>query len=194
MDELLRRAGQPLTLSRSAATPSPTCWPWSARARWARCWPVAGPATGRLAAAGARHVGDRARDLRRLCRLRAAGATGSLPGAAWAAVYVNELGGAVDPARVRAAAHANRVAALAPLALVGGLVVAAAVAAMVLDSQPWTRRTRRWPARFLVTDGPMAAVATLSTVITLLGLLVAAGSLVLRYAAPAGSSASSSAG
>ena len=62
-----------------------------------------------------------------------------------------------------------------------GLVVAAAVAAMVLDTKPLDPPYQAVAVQFLVPDGPVAAVAKLSTVITLLGLLVAAGSLVLRF-------------
>ena len=62
-----------------------------------------------------------------------------------------------------------------------GLVVAAAVATAVLHTQPLDPPYQAVAVHFLVQDGPLAAVATLGTVITLLGLLVAAGSLVVRF-------------
>jgi hypothetical protein len=107
---------------------------------------------------------------------------GSLPGAAWAAVYVNE-------SWVVLSTLLGFVLLLTPTGSLpsprwrwwAGLVVAAAVAAMVVDTEPLDPPYQAVAVQFLVPDGPVAAVATLSTVITLLGLLVAAGSLVLRF-------------
>ena len=74
-----------------------------------------------------------------------------------------------------------------------GLVVAAAVAAMVLDTEPLDPPYQA-VAVLPGPDGPMAAVATLSTVITFWACWSRPGRWCCASAAPAGSSASSSAG
>ena len=107
---------------------------------------------------------------------------GSLPGATWAAVYVNE-------SWVVLSTLLGFVLLLTPTGSLPStrwrwwarLVVAAAVAAAVLNTQPLDPPYQAVAVQFLVPDGPLAALATLGTFITLLGLLVAAGSLVGRF-------------
>jgi hypothetical protein len=107
---------------------------------------------------------------------------GSLPGAAWAAVYVNE-------SWVVLSTLLGFVLLLTPTGSLPSprwrwwarLVVAAAVATAVLDTQPLDPPYQAVAAPFLVPDGPLAALATLGSIITLVGLLVAAGSLVVRF-------------
>jgi hypothetical protein len=107
---------------------------------------------------------------------------GTLPGAAWAAVYVNE-------SWVVLSTLLGFVLLLTPTGSLpsprwrwwAGLVLAAAVASMVVNTQPLDPPYQAVAVQFLVPDGPLAIVATSGTVITLLGLLVAAGSLVVRF-------------
>ena len=61
------------------------------------------------------------------------------------------------------------------------LVVAAAVAGVVLNTEPLDQPYQAVAIPLLVPDGPLAAVARLTTIVSLLGLLVAAGSLVFRF-------------
>jgi hypothetical protein len=107
---------------------------------------------------------------------------GSLPGARWAAIYVDEswlvlttlLGfvllltptGSLPSPRWRWWAR---------------LVVAAAVVGMLVNTQPMDPPYTAVARPLLVQDGPLEVVAWLGSIISLLGLLVAAGSLVVRF-------------
>jgi hypothetical protein len=107
---------------------------------------------------------------------------GSLPGARWAAIYADEswmllttlLGfvllltptGSLPSPRWRWWAR---------------LVVAAAVVGVLVNNQPLDPPYAAVPRPLAVQDGPLATVGRLASVLALLGLLVAAGSLVVRF-------------
>jgi hypothetical protein len=61
------------------------------------------------------------------------------------------------------------------------LVVTAAVVGVLVNTQPMDPPYAAVARPLLVQDGPLAVVAWLSSVLSLLGLLVAAGSLVVRF-------------
>jgi hypothetical protein len=107
---------------------------------------------------------------------------GSLPGARWAACYVNE-------SWVVLAALLGFVLLLTPTGSLPSprwrwwawLVAAAAVAAVMLNSDALDPPYQAVAVPFRVEDGPLAAAGRLGAVITLVGLLAAAGSLVVRF-------------
>jgi hypothetical protein len=107
---------------------------------------------------------------------------GSLPGARWAAIYVDE-------SWVMLTTLLGFVLLLTPTGSLPSprwrwwarLVVAAAVAGVLLNTQPLDPPYQAVARPLLVQDGPLATVAWLGSVISLLGLLVAAGSLVVRF-------------
>jgi hypothetical protein len=107
---------------------------------------------------------------------------GSLPGARWAAIYIDE-------SWVVLSTLLGFVLLLTPTGSLPSprwrwwarLVVAAAVAGVLLNSRPLDPPYAAVARPLLVEDGPLATVALLATVISLLGVLVAAGSLVVRF-------------
>ena len=107
---------------------------------------------------------------------------GSLPGARWAAIYVDE-------SWVLLTTVLGFVLLLTPTGSLPSphwrwwarLVVAAAVVGVLTSTQPLDPPYAAVPRPLVVQDGPLATVAWLASVISLLGLLVAAGSLVVRF-------------
>jgi hypothetical protein len=107
---------------------------------------------------------------------------GSLPGAHWAAVYVNENWVVVSTLL-------GFVLLLTPTGSLPSprwrwwarLVVAGALAGVVLNTGPMDPPYQAVEVPLLVEGGPLAALALLGSVIVLVQLLVAAGSLVLRF-------------
>jgi hypothetical protein len=107
---------------------------------------------------------------------------GSLPGARWAAVYVDVSWGVLS-------ALLGFVLLLTPTGSPPSprwrwwawLVVAGSVVSVSLHANPLDPPYEAVAVPWLFESGPMAAVATLGDVIVLVGLLVAAGSLVLRF-------------
>jgi hypothetical protein len=107
---------------------------------------------------------------------------GSLPGARWAAVYLDE-------SWVILSTLLGFVLLLTPTGSLPSprwrwwarLVVAAAVVGFLLNTQPMDPPYAAVPRPLLIQGGPLATVALLGSVISLLGLLVAAGSLVFRF-------------
>jgi hypothetical protein len=107
---------------------------------------------------------------------------GSLPGARWAAIYVDE-------SWVLLTTVLGFVLLLTPTGSLPSprwrwwarLVVAAAVVGVLTSTQPLDPPYAAVPRPLVVQDGPLATVAWLASVISLFGLLVAAGSLVVRF-------------
>ena len=107
---------------------------------------------------------------------------GSLPGAGWAALYV-------DASWVVLSTLLGFVVLLTPTGSLPSprwrwwawLVVAGAAVAALVDTDRLDPPYEAVEPPLLVEGGPLAVVARLGAVITLLGLLVAAGSLVVRY-------------
>jgi hypothetical protein len=107
---------------------------------------------------------------------------GSLPGARWAAIYVDE-------SWVVLTTLLGFVLLLTPTGSLPSprwrwwarLVVTAAVVGVVVNTQPMDPPYAAVPRPLLVQSGPLEIVAWLGSVISLLGLLVAAGSLVVRF-------------
>jgi hypothetical protein len=107
---------------------------------------------------------------------------GSLPGARWAAIYVDE-------SWVLLTTVLGFVLLLTPTGSLPSprwrwwarLVVAAAVVGVLTSTQPLDPPYAAVPRPLVVQDGPLATAAWLASVISLLGLLVAAGSLVVRF-------------
>jgi hypothetical protein len=107
---------------------------------------------------------------------------GSLPGARWAAIYVDE-------SWVVLATLLGFVLLLTPTGSLPSprwrwwarLVVAAAAVGVLVNNQPMDPPYAAVARPLVVQDGPLAIVARLGSVISLVGLLVAAGSLVVRF-------------
>jgi hypothetical protein len=107
---------------------------------------------------------------------------GSLPAARWAAVYV-------DVSWAVLSTLLGFILLLTPTGSLPSprwrwwarLVVIAAVATVTLRSQPMDPPYEAVANPLLVQNGPLVAVANLGVIITLLAVLVAAGSLVVRF-------------
>jgi hypothetical protein len=107
---------------------------------------------------------------------------GSLPGARWAALYVNE-------SWVVVSTLLGFVLLVTPTGSLPSprwrwwarLVVAGALAALLLNTGPMDPPYQAVAVPLLVESGPLAALSLLGSVIVLVQLLVAAGSLVLRF-------------
>jgi hypothetical protein len=107
---------------------------------------------------------------------------GSLPAADWAALYVNQ-------SWVVLSTLLGFVLLLTPTGSLPSprwrwwarLVVVGTVAAVLLDTGPMDPPYQAVVAPLLVEDGPLATVAWLGTILALVQLLVAAGSLALRF-------------
>ena len=107
---------------------------------------------------------------------------GSLPGARWAAIYVDESWAVLSTLL-------GFVLLLTPTGSLpsprwrwwAGLVAAGAVVGLLLNSQPLDPPYQAVAQPLLVEDGPLAVVARLASAISLVGLLVAAASLVVRF-------------
>jgi hypothetical protein len=107
---------------------------------------------------------------------------GSLPGARWAAVYVDVSWGVLSTLL-------GFVLLLTPTGSPPSprwrwwvrLVVVASVVSVTLHANPMDPPYEAVDVPLLFQDGPMAAVARLGDTIVLVGLLVAAGSLLLRF-------------
>jgi hypothetical protein len=107
---------------------------------------------------------------------------GSLPGARWAANYVDESWAVLTTLL-------GFVLLLTPTGSLPSprwrwwarLVVAATVVGLLVSTQPMDPPYTAVARPLVVQDGPLAMMARLASVISLLGLLVAAGSLVVRF-------------
>ncbi|HEX3212708.1 MAG TPA: hypothetical protein VH016_09090, partial [Actinomycetota bacterium] len=107
---------------------------------------------------------------------------GSLPGARWAAIYVDVSWSVLS-------ALLGFVLLLTPTGSPPSprwrwwawLVVVASVLSVTLHSNPLDPPYEAVAAPLLFQSGPLAAVARLGDIVVLVGLLVAAGSLVLRF-------------
>jgi hypothetical protein len=107
---------------------------------------------------------------------------GSLPGAVWAAIYV-------DVSWVALSTLLGFVLLLTPTGSLPSprwrwwarLVVAAAVVGATLHTQPLDPPYEAVAIPLLIERGPLAALAVLADIVTLVALLVAAGSLVGRF-------------
>jgi hypothetical protein len=107
---------------------------------------------------------------------------GSLPGARWAAIYV-------DVSWVVLSALLGFVLLLTPTGSLpsprwrwwAGLVAAATVVAVAVHTEPLDPPYQSVAVPLRFGHGPLAGVARLADVISLLGLLAAAGSVVLRF-------------
>ena len=107
---------------------------------------------------------------------------GSLPGASWAAIYVDVSWGVLSTLL-------GFVLLLTPTGSPPSprwrwwvrLVVVASVVSVTLHANPMDPPYEAVDVPLLFQDGPMAAVARLGDTIVLVGLLVAAGSLLLRF-------------
>ena len=107
---------------------------------------------------------------------------GSLPGARWAAIYVDVSWGVLS-------ALLGFVLLLTPTGSPPSprwrwwawLVVVASVLSVTLHANPLDPPYEAVAVPLLFESGPLAAVARLGDVVVLVGLLVAAGSLVLRF-------------
>jgi hypothetical protein len=107
---------------------------------------------------------------------------GSLPGARWAAIYVDVSWGVLS-------ALLGFVLLLTPTGKLPSprwrwwawLVAVASVLSVTLHANPLDPPYEAVAVPLLFESGPLAAVARLGDIIVLVGLLVAAGSLVLRF-------------
>ena len=107
---------------------------------------------------------------------------GSLPGARWAAIYV-------DVSWVVLSALLGFVLLLTPTGSLpsprwrwwAGLVAAATVVAVAVHTEPLEPPYQSVAVPLLFGNGPLAGVARLADVISLFGLLVAAASVVVRF-------------
>jgi hypothetical protein len=107
---------------------------------------------------------------------------GSLPGARWAAIYVDVSWGVLS-------ALLGFVLLLTPTGSPPSprwrwwawLVVVASVLSVTLHANPLDPPYEAVAVPLLFQSGPLAAVARLGDIVVLVGLLVAAGSLVLRF-------------